>query len=472
MKKAAIKIVCLMMCLLLVISFSACDKINDFIAPTPTPTEKPYEPKDAQELWQKIDGIMNDLESYESKENANMIIFNTGYKMEATAEGKGIYYLKKGEEFFYNSAYTKMVCKEASIDEAYENLVAYNNGKMFLRNIEGKFERSFCSEMTYEEFLVAQSDQFLNELDVLACTDAKYTKNEDKSWTLDFSGYTKKAINGFLKDMEFTEKELGSDITDMKIHVIANELFYVTKMEIELVFDEDATAKPVIKVTSEYSKHNAVEPDRSIINEGSFAKVDDVRIIKTVKNAVKALKDARSGSFILDVKETVGNTHTYTETDTVTYGEQNGGYYYDINAKLSQGTITIKYKNGTQTIKSGSESESGAMTDEMAKKFIESLVDQVGFNELYISAIEKQGENSFKFLISNPDNNQYDEFFKQNGIKKIGSDQTVIVTLENGEVKKIESKITVNGTINYQDVKIVLQTALTIKSVSQITTEL
>ncbi len=479
MKNQMLKISCLAMCLLLAISFTACDKITEIVAPTPTPTEKPYEPENTQELWKKIDGIMNDLESYQAKETAQMIIFNTGYKMEFSAQGKGYYFVKKGEEFFYNSTHTRMFCKELSMDESYETLIAYNNGKMFIGNVEGNFKSNFYSEMTYEEFLVAQSDKYLDEIDLLDCTKATYVKNADETWTLDFTGYTKKAINIFLKDMDLTEKELGSAITDMKVHVEANQQFYVTKMQIEFVFDENSTAKPSIKVISEYSDHNVLVVDRTIINEGNYTKVDDVRIIDIVKDSIKALKNARNGSFVLEVKETTkafGETSTYTETDTVTYGEQNGAYFYDITAKLNQGTITIKYKNGTQTIKSGSQSESGAMTDETARQFVESLIDQVGFEPIYIYAIEKMNANSFEFHIMDSDNARYDEFFNQNGITKSSCVQSVLVTLENGEVKKFSSKTTLEGTMKYngrdQKVKIIIESTLTIKSVSQITTEL
>lgn len=479
MKKSVIKVVSLILCLLFVVSFTSCDKIANVEAPTPTPTEKPYEPKDAQELWQKVDGAMSEIESYESKEKATMTVFNLGYKMDVTSEGTGIYYVKKGEEFFYNSTLTKMFCKEASVDEAYENLVAYNNGKMFIRNIEGRFEQNFCSEMTYEEFLVAQSDKILGEFDVLSCTSAQYVKNDDGTWTLDFSGYTKKAINGFLKEADITEKELGTYVSDMKINVVANELFLATKMEIELVFDEESTAKPVMKFSAEYSKHNQVVPDRTMINEGSYAKVDDVRIIENVEKAVKALKNARNGSFVLDVKETItalGEQNTYTEKDTVSFGEENGGFYYNISAKLSQGTVTIKYKNGTQTVKQGSNSETVASTDDESRKFIQNLIDQVAFDDLYITAIEKSSENSFKFIVSDPNEDLYDEFFKQSNIKKIFSTQNVIVTLEGGEVKTIVSTITFEGTMLYngktKEVKVVNETALDIEFVSQLTAEL
>lgn len=451
MKKLLLNAICLVLCLLMMLSFASCDSESQPTpAPTPTPTEKPFEPATVQELWNKINETMEALESYESKGDMQMTVYNVGMKIDTVSTVTSVFYIKEGNEFSYIDSEVKMTCKEASLDETYKNVVAFYNGKMYIQNKTGDFDQKFCSTMTYTDFLVAQSDRFISDIDMLGCTDASFSKNDDGTWSLDFSGYTKKVINAFLKESEITEKDLGGDIVDMEINVLADSAFLATKVTIKLVFDNDenSTTTPALSMVTEYSKHDAVEPDYTVIKTEEYVEVADVRILDKVEDGIENIENAKNADFELEVKETTeafGNKNTYTEKDTISFGEENGGYYYNITAKTDQATITISYKNGVQTYKQGGQSQSAEMTDDTARSTIKTLINHAGFNKLAVSAIEKTGENVYKFTIGQPEATAYKQYFANNGVTFTSATQTIIVTMDGDNVKKVESKLVVKG---------------------------
>ncbi len=450
MKKTIVKILSVILCLLMAFFFASCEQV-EVSQPTPTPTEKPFEPQNAGELWAKIDETMNTIKSYETAANMLLVFYSQGMRIETSTVMKGIFVAEEGKEFSYTSGVVNMTNKEASLNETYTSTTAFYNGKMYIQNKMGDFDQKFCSDMTYSDFLVAQSDSFINDLDILGCTTSDFTKNEDGTWSLNFSGYTKKVINSFLKESSITEKELGGDILDMEIKVKADADFLVTKMNIALVFDEsDNSGKlPALTMIQDYSNHNAVEPDYTLIKTEEFKEVADVRVLDKVEESIDNIKKATSGKVTIKTiqKTTVGSyKETENVTTTMSYSDAGGSFSYDISVAEQEGTAKYTYKNGVETVKYNGQTTQEAMSEDVARDIVEAYIEYSEFDNNSVVNIEKVNANVYKFIFGGTALTKWKEGFEQSGFKVTAVTQTYTITFEGEAVKQIDSNVSVKGT--------------------------
>ena len=114
---------------------------------------------------------------------------------------------------------------------------------------------------------------------------------------MEFSGYTKKSLDAFLKSMELKEDYFGADIDDMHITATCNKEFYATTISIKFVFDDDASVKPKFDSKGTYSKFNEVTIDTSKINDADYKLVDDVYILDTVQENINDYIITDKGAF-------------------------------------------------------------------------------------------------------------------------------------------------------------------------------
>ncbi|MBE6798614.1 MAG: hypothetical protein E7525_02400 [Ruminococcaceae bacterium] len=437
------RVCCVVLCVIMILSFASCKKGQT------TNTEKPFEPTDGIALWNKIDETMKQLVSYETDGTGKMVYFYLGNKYEMTSSSKIVEDAKEGDPYSYMYDKVVVACPELSLDETTEYTKAYRDGKMYLSNVTGQNEQKFFSAMTFEEFLATDDDSLTKDINYTDCTKSEFAKNEDGTWSLKLSGYTMKTINVMIDNMNMSELDMGADILDMEITVVADSKFRATKMDIKLIFEigEDPAIVPEFLFSSNYSKFDEVQRDPAQLNTEGFVEVDDVRVLRKVADGIEKIQNAASGKFTLDLKQTVkilGESSTTIEKDTVTYGKQNGGYYYNATAKVGSVKYEISYKSGTQTVKQGSETYTEAMTDKEAKLYVDDLINAAYYNETLISSIEKVEEGVYKFTVDNPDTSVIES--QLSGVATVKSaTEEIIVTLSGDSVTRIESKIKING---------------------------
>ena len=436
------RVCCIVLCAVMILSFASCKKGAD------KNSEKPFEPTDAIALWNKIDETMTGVTSYYAKGTGRMVYYYLGNKFEADISAEMVMDNKEGDSYSYTSETVAVECAELSLSETVESIKAYRDGKMYISHLSGESEQKFFSAMTFEEFCATEENSF-KDIDYIDCTKSEFAKNSDGTWSLKLSGYTMKTINVMLDDWNITESGMGAEVLDMEVTVVADSNFRALTMEEKVVFEigEDPAVVPEVVFTVNYSKFNEVQRDPAQLNTDGFVEVDDVRVLKKVTDGIENIQNASSGKFTLDIKQTVkmlGETSTSTEKDTVTYGKQNGGYYYNIIAKTDSVKYDISYKSGTQTIKQGSDSYTYNMTDDEAKGNVDDLINAAYYKETLVSSIEKIEEGVYKFAINKPDTSVIESQLGS-AISVKSATEEMIVTLSGDSITRIESVIKVNG---------------------------
>ncbi len=469
--KKMFKVLCMIMSVLVILSFASCNK--EALSSDTSSAGQPFVPTDAASLWNKIDETMNGIDSYEVKSIIKMNFFSNGSKINTSGDQIGIFC--KGEDNYYSYKYYKMeiTCDEPEIKETYETLEAYYDGKMYVYNKDTNYEQKLCSQMTVDDYIAygAESDIF-KDIDLADCKDPEFSKNEDGTYSLKFSGYTKKTVNSLLNNMEMPEEELGADIIDVEISIATDAQFHAKKMEFKFVFEEgeDVLSTPEITVTDEYSKFNEAEPNSEDIKTEDYVEVDDVRILKKIEDGIKDIENATSGELVLNIKQDIkagGQTSTVTENDTISYGVKNGSYYYDVIAKSNGTNTTIKYKGGIQTISAeGYEDQVVSLSEQAAKEYINSLINTANYAKGYVSGVTKVDDGKYKIEMGYAVSDLYEQFFESIGAKYKSASLEIVVCSQGDMLTEIEGKLKINGTFNSENLEMTVNSTVSVKDVT------
>lgn len=433
MKKLIHSLIALLLVAFLLPCLVACQK-----------TEPPFEPKNASELWAKIDETMTAQEQYEMTGKVRVNFYNMGYEYILDGSLSSTY----GKDIVYNDSIVTVSCDALSFSQSIYNIDAFYENKMYMAYSDGVYEQKFCSPMTLEEYEAEQSDVLTLHVDMEDCTSAQFTKNENGSWGLEFSGYTKKTIDQVLKGMQLTEIELGASVQDMQVSLTADADFRVGEISIVFTFDpslEQSVATPKLSVSAKYSNYNNVQFDPAKLDPEMFREVEDLRILSLVEESMAAKQDAMSGEFTLDLKTTyelMGQTLSSQESDVVTYDRMNGAYSYLITSVMDGQNFKIQYQNGQQTVDSDGQSHTSPQTEEEAKTFINGLMDSAKYNRASVADIQKQDEGVYVLTVdgSNPS-----EFISDEGMEITAAQQTIIVAFQGDRLLRLESTIVMEG---------------------------
>ena len=411
------------------------------------------DPDSAEAVLERIDKKMDSLESYESDLSMQMTFFIDETEVKAIGTGCLVESGVGTDDYYYYQSMTMTIFSDIlPSSQETESIEAYNEGRMLVYNKGDGINQKLCSQMTKEAFLEYKEDNDSLDIDFNDCSNADFVKNEDNSWSLTYSGYSETVIGSIVEDLGFDKEMVGAEISDMKISITADEDFRAKQIVFDFVFDveEDATAVPVFTVTENFSKYNEATRIVKGINAVDYDEVEDVRLLYNVEKMIEDLQNDKDGSFVLDVSQTVtvmGQSSSYKETDTVSYGETDGSYFYDITADVSGSTIDIGYKNGVQTVTQNSASQTVDQTEDEARDFINGLINTAQYNKAYVSDLTKVSDGVYKFQFDKPNSSTYKQALANMGASYDSAKQTITVTIRDNKIVKIESEAEALGKI-------------------------
>ena len=401
-----------------------------------------YVPESALALWEKVDETMNTMHSMEMRSTVNAVFYNGGYEFNLGGNA----YIFASKETHYTANETTLSCEEISMEQTTSMVEAYYDGKMYHAVKDGAYDQKLCSVMTHEEYDHIQSGALTDDLDLADCTNAQFSQNEDGSWSLEFSGYTKKTIDKMVESFSMTQDMLGVPIADVKVSLSANADFLVQKMEFSFDFTvEDEGMTPTFLVTAEYSGYNTAVFDETKLRAEEFNEVDDVRILEALQSALRERQNAASGKFTMELKSTIQNqnqTSTSQEMAVVTYGRKNGAYYYEGSAEIDGKSFDVRYQNGEQTVVTDGQTSTAFQSEEEAKEYINGLINMANYTGAAITDIQKLDEGIY-LLLGQPRN--LEQTIGITGIDEISANQECKVTFESNKLMKIENKLVVTG---------------------------
>ena len=128
---------------------------------------------------------------------------------------------------------------------------------------------------------------------------------------------------------------------------------------------------------------------------------------------------------------------------------KDGKYYYDITVDADGVSSTVTYKNGTQTVVSGGESYDVPQSEDEAKEFIASLINDpsLGYNAEQVTNIKKKNDGVWEIELAVADSATFEELFKTLGGTYESATQTVTVTVQDERLIRIKNEIVASGSI-------------------------
>ncbi len=413
-------------------------------------------PKSAADVMERIDKKMDSLKSYQSDITANLSTTINGFHCKADFTGKSIIiYGNENKFYYYNIMDGTMELKDTEKDSVMEtvkskDIEAFHEGKMFVWSEQGDLKQALYSPLTQEEYIAyREKQQNALDIDYEECVNSSFVQNEDKTWTLTYSGYTKKVIDKVVE--AFGGNDIfEEDIVDMEITIHANEDFTVKSMEFKMVFENESTTSEFF-IKEEYSKYEKATPIVDTLDVSQYHEISDCRLLTEISDMLEELEKMESGSFVLDLtqKLTLGgsysSTSTSSEKDTVTYGKKDGKYFYNITADYDGTMFDISYANGKQTIKVSGQSQEVDQTEKEAKDFIGGLINTPKYQAIRVSSIKKDGDGVYTIRCDKPDTNLYQPIFASLGAMVRNVSQTITVTVQDGKITKIESTLTASS---------------------------
>ena len=424
------------------------------------------DPETTTELMDKIDEKMESLKSYQSDVTANLSTDIYGYHCVAGFTGIQITIYGDSDRFYY---YTVMdgttEMKDTAKNEVVESvktkvIEAFHEGNMFVSSEQGDAVQKLYSPLTKDEY-IAYLEKQEKELDIDfdACVNKGFTKNEDKTWTLTYSGYTKKAVATIVEAFQADEL-FEEEIADMEITIHANADFTIKDMEFKMIFENESTTS-TFTMKAEYSKYNEATPIVDTLDVSQYKKVADCRLLTDIADMIEDLEEMENGSFVLDLTQTISTSYskdTYTERDTVTYGKKDGKYFYDAKASTDNAKYDISYANGKQTVTISGTTETVDQTEKEAKAFINGLINSAKYSADKVTNIT-QKEDGVYTINCKPDASLYQPIFASVGSSSNNATQTITITIQNGKITKIDSTVSASAYVSsYGSVSFSLKT--------------
>lgn len=449
MKKRTILISMVLACVMLLAS---CQGLAEALRPAP---------KTAEDLWERIDEVMQEYDAYALSLELDMVMVVEGYAVDSTATGTIIEDNRGEDYYYYSETNANVTCDELNIKQTARSISAYLDGKAFEFRGDGKYERKLYCRMTEEEYeayraLDQSTEEQDEELNFQDCTTADFVRNEDKTWTLTYSGYTKKTINRLTSAFSTQDMDVfGADIVDINVTLAADEDYRVTGITMAFEFDtpEGKTPAPAMDVRMELlAMGDEVVRLTDMLEQSKYKKVDDLAICKQIDHMLQDRYDAEKGEFEYEMSQTVkvmGQSQTFKETDWVKYGVEDGAFYYDIDAESEEVTTKATYKNGKQTFTVDGETYDVEQTEQEAKDFVKGMISdlRMGYNSEYITNVTKKSGGVWEIELALSDTSLLEEFYEQLGGTYKSATQTVRVTVKDGKLIQISNYIKASGSV-------------------------
>ena len=395
-------------------------------------------PKTADELYARIDTAMNALDSYKAQGTISMTFFKEGVKMNTTSESRiSEAGLLSGDYYFYSETETVVKAETLGVEETVHSMEAFYNGNVYLKNEGDGLSQRFSSAMTAEEYMAYQSEKSgdIDDGALSDCVTKVMKEHEDGTYSIEYSGYTARTIETLRKQMNFDALDVEEKVIDFIITIDTDEEMRVSEIKMDAIFDieEESTQKPSLTVTYHYSDYDSVTREPALFTEADYNVISDIRLLDKLETLYGEMLSKKENTFCLISEQhfKMGvEESSYLEKDTVTYGEDEQGFFYAIDAMISDVMIEVDYRNGTQTIRQGADAETMAQTDAEARAYIKGLMSVIGFNKLQVREIAELGDGVYVAAMNGVDEAAYRELVQGMGMTFSSFEQKISFSVD------------------------------------------
>ena len=429
--------------------------------------EPPYEPANGTELWDKINTVMEEVDSVYGESEITATCYANGLVFTLEGTVTEVY----ADDGFCMDSVMVMKNAEHGMEITMNSLEAYYDGKMYYLSEDGTTSQKLCTEMIFEDFLESQEDHTIDADDYSDCTNIDYTKGEDGGWTVKTSGYTGSFIRKLAEQTGLDNELLGADVDDVEITAVVDADFLVKTIDIKFIFDDsDPTVSPEFTMKMTYSDYGKTVMDPAKIKTEEYTLVDDIVVLDTIEEGITDLQNAISGNFEYNYKSTVnifGSDDVTEEKDIVSYGRKNGAYFFELDSDYDGEELKLAYSGGVYSVTVGEETSTESCTDAEAKTIIDDLIDSAYYSKQSVTMVEKVSEGVYKLTVDKMSSAEYSAYLTEMGITSAEPSQTITVTLDGDNITKLETTIITSGVYNFEgqtaDVKITEEVEITFK---------
>ena len=412
-------------------------------------------PKSAEELWERIDEQMEQYDAYAMSMEMDMSMEVEGYAIKLVSSGS-IIEDKAEDYYYYSETNMSMICDELDMNQKMQQISAYWDGKAFEISDSDGVARKLYSEMTaeqYEEYSQDDEDDEDDEdFDFSDCTDASFAQNEDKSWTLTYSGYTKKAMDRINEQFGMQEADMfGAEFLDMEVVISADKDFLITDISIVFEFDaqEGSKTAPVLNIRMKLTEVGNVTRQTDKLDVSKCTQVDDLGVLKQIDDQFEEIANKEQGKIHYEINQTfkvMGQTESGSEIYDVEYGTKDGKLHYELSTDVEGYTTKISYENGKQTVSVSGESYTEDYSEEEAKTFIKDLINDsaMGYSADNVSNIKSLGNGVWE-ITQTVSSEYFEELMTTMGADYKSATQTIKVTIKDGVLTNMTNQIAIKG---------------------------
>ena len=420
----------------------------------------------AEALIAKASEAMDGLSSFEANGTAEIITYVLGNKITVNGTMKTIVSgIDENDLYYYSQIQTNTSAMGNKTKVSQTE--GFNEGKYFLSVVADNDVKKIYSENTAEEFMTyyerTQSDlKFLE-----GYSESNFVKNSNGTYTVTLSKYDQSMINSLNVEYGFPLENGGGRVTDCTVTITILEDFLIKEIVTDYTFSN--TEFSGIEVIS-YTNYNAAQKDLNKINPKYYTEVSDALSVALFSHLVeekgKSVQDSFSFSYEQStlISTSYPQSSLYKEESNVSYGVENGNYYFDIDSVINDSDHKITYKDGIYKV-DGKVDNTTTHSDLTSREFVNGLIDPFDFEPLAVMDITVTADGSetvCDIVLDCSEGTTLSERFKsmyQNaGASYNYSKVSLRVTMKDYELVSMEYTVNIYGEINRYRMSLSLKT--------------
>ena len=405
------------------------------------------EPETADELWERIDEEMDELDSYTATTAARLDYEMQGVKVKGNLKVTMKEIGDAGDDDYYAYLYSMTdIYIGGSLTTETEATIVYQDGKMYLSNTSSDASSRLVSEISAEDFVnYISGEKEYFEFPVDNASDKEMRRRGDDKWELTFSISDKDELATMLEELKFDKKSLGISITEISVEIVADEDYRADEINVTFYSGED----DVITMSARYGSFNAVE--KIDIDESKYNEVDDIFVAIALEECLDSALDAEEIGFTVEINQQVRDggfqniRYVYGEKDIVKAYNKNGAFTYSIAAYIDGEEYSVEYAYGTQTVSGPDIHEATAQSTLEARAFLMNLIDPTDFSLMNVTEIEQYSDGRYKIVVEPTNITEYRQFMISIGDTCVESKFYIVVELDGESVESFKTCIVITG---------------------------
>ena len=400
-------------------------------------------------LMSNVFETMDGISSLDIDTEMEVLIYVAATKMTIEGTSRNIYQISDDNGvYFYNES--NATVRTSTLESAISTIEAYNDGNYFVSFSKDGILKRLYSENSEEEFL----DYYNNTSDEKNVFDgyskASHVENGDGTYTVTLTEYDQEVVDSLNQDLGLPMENGGGRVVDCTVTLTVNSDYTIGEAKVDYVFSNTEFSGSQILT---FGNYNTAKKITDTINAEDYTKVSDAIGVSLYLTLVSERENSTNGffTFYLNQVAKLGSTSSvFEENDTVSYGVNDDGYFFDLDAEINGENYEITYSDGEYKI-DGEIDKTADHNDVTSKEFINALIDPFGITPLEIqdvTVLDEGDQKVYTFKLYQHYGNVYDKvsaIFTQSRATYQSADMYMEITINNYEIVSIEYKISAVG---------------------------